>query len=454
MSDKLVIKNGKVALSGEDQTKSLDIETRNGVITALGSNLEGENVIDASGCMVIPGGIDPHVHFDDPGFTEREDFLHGSSAAASGGITTVIDMPCTSVPPVTNMKNLKEKHKQIESKAIVDYGFFGGVSSQSYQEGYADQMEELSNTVMGFKTYFLSGMDSFRSLSRYQFMNVLQKAKELNIPVLLHAEDAEFVNEATQFEKTKGEKWENYYRSRPEIAEILAVQEALSIAKEVGANLHIVHVGTAQAVELLKDFKYVTAETCPHYLAFSKDDFKKYGSALKTAPVVKSEENKSELWKFLRKGGIDFIASDHAPAPAEQKQTGSVWTDYSGIPGNPTLLPFLFSEGFAMQRLTLSRFLKLVSENAARKYGFYERKGSITIGKDADLVIIDPDAKWTVRGKDFYSKGKITPFEGMEWEGRIKNTILRGRVIYDADKGIVTEPGYGKMIGRNNYFSF
>ncbi|MCF8230851.1 MAG: allantoinase AllB [Bacteroidales bacterium] len=448
MSDKLLIKNGKVALSGENHLRNLDIETQNGVITALGSNLSGDNVIDAGGCVVIPGGIDPHVHFDDPGFTEREDFLHGSSAAASGGITTVIDMPCTSVPPVTNLENLKEKHNHIEKKALVDYGFFGGVSAQSYEEGFAEKMEELSNVVLGFKTYFLSGMDSFKRLSSYQFMRVLQKAKEFNIPVLLHAEDAGFVEEATRVEQAKGSDWENYYRSRPEIAEILAVQDAISMARHTGAELHIVHVATARAAELIKDIENVTGETCPHYLAFSKEDFEKYGSALKTAPVVKSEENKSELWGFLREGGIDFMASDHAPAPEEQKNTGSVWTDYSGIPGNPTLLPYLFSEGYAQKRLNLSRFLELISENAARRYGFYDRKGSITIGKDADLVIIEPDTKWMVRGKDLYSKGKITPFEGMEWEGRIRNTILRGQVIYDADRGITAEPGYGKLIKR------
>lgn len=448
MKDKVTIKNGKVALSGEDQLKSLDIEMQNGVITALGSNLRGDNVIDASGCIVIPGGIDPHVHFDDPGYTEREDFLHGSSAAASGGITTVIDMPCTSVPPVTNMNNLKEKHSHVKDKAIVDYGFFGGVSSQSYDDGFEEQMDELSNTVMGFKTYFLSGMDSFRSLSRYKFRNVLQKAKELNIPVLLHAEDAEFVNEATAVEKAKGADWENYYKSRPEIAEILAVQEALSIAGETGAELHIVHIGTARAAGLLKDFPNVTGETCPHYLAFSKNDFDTYGSALKTAPVVKSEMNKSELWNLLRNGVLHFIASDHAPAPEKQKNTGSVWTDYSGIPGNPTLLPFLYSEGYAQRKLTLSRFLQLISENAARRYGFFDRKGSITVGKDADLVLLEPAKKWTVRGKDLLSKGKITPFEGREWEGRIKNTILRGEVIYDVDEGIVGAQGYGKMIKR------
>ena len=138
------------------------------------------------------------------------------------------------------------------------------------------------------------------------------------------------------------------------------------------------------------------------------------------------------------------MASDHAPAPEEQKDTGSVWTGYSGIPGTRTLLPYLFSEGYAKKRLNLKRFLQVTAENAARRYGLYGKKGSITIGKDADLVIIEPEEKWTVRGKDLYSKGKITPFEGMEWEGRVKKTILRGKVIYDDNKGILAEPGYGK----------
>lgn len=142
MSNKLLIKGGKVALSGEEYLKRLDIEMQNGVISALGSNLSGENVIDASGCVVLPGGIDPHVHFDEPGFTEREDFLHGTSAAASGGITTVIDMPCTSTPSVTNMNNLREKLSYIEKKAVVDFGLYGGVSAQSYAQGFAQDMEE------------------------------------------------------------------------------------------------------------------------------------------------------------------------------------------------------------------------------------------------------------------------------------------------------------------------
>lgn len=449
MSDKLIIKNGNVALSGENQPITLDVEIQNGIITALGSNLSGGEEIDASGLFVLPGGIDPHVHFDDPGYTEREDFSHGSAGAAAGGITTVIDMPCTSVPPVTNIENFKEKHSNIAPKAYVDYGFFAGISGQSYQAGFEQFMEELAHKVMGFKTYFLSGMDSFRSLTPYQFMQVMHKSKAYDIPVLLHAESAAFVNEATKLEKAAGDSWQHYYRSRPEMAEELAVKDGLTIAKETGAKLHIVHLGASAAAETIKNVPHVTGETCPHYLAFSDVDFRKHGSALKTAPVVKQEHNKGELWHLLREGIINFVASDHAPAPDEQKNTGSVWTDYAGIPGNQTLLPYMFSEGYYRERLSLKRFLEVISENAARRYGIFNQKGSIAIGKDADLVLINPQAEWTVSGNELYSKGNITPFEASIFQGRIHNTLLRGKIIYDQKEGITIQPGYGQLISRN-----
>lgn len=446
MNKPWIIKNANVALPGEDKPLRLDIGITNGVITELGNDLTGDNILDAPGRLVLPGGIDPHVHFDEPGFTEREDFMHGSSAAAAGGITTVIDMPCTSMPPITNLKNLNNKLEHIKDQAIVDYGLYGGVSRQSFSEGYQEHMHELAPEMLGFKTYFLSGMESFKSLSIDQFGRVLQQAKELDLPVLLHAEDADLVEKATRIERNKGDSWEHYYRSRPEQAEELAVEKAIDAAIQTGAQLHIVHLGTAKAVEFIKDYRNLSGETCPHYLAFTKDDFSTYGSALKTAPVVKSKENREKLWQLLHDGSLNFAASDHAPAPGRQKNTGSVWTDYSGIPGVTTLLPYLFSEGYSNKKLSLKRFLEVISENAARRYGFFTRKGSITIGKDADLVIMDSNKKWTVKGADFYSKGKITPFEGMQWQGKIEKTILRGELIYDHRKGITVNPGYGEQI--------
>ncbi|HUT66672.1 MAG TPA: allantoinase AllB [Spirochaetota bacterium] len=446
---RLILKNGSVLLPDEEEPKKFDIEIHGEKIIRIGRDLEeDDDTVDASGHFVLPGGIDPHVHFDDPGFTHREDFYHGTCAAASGGITTVIDMPCTSIPPVTNLENLKQKLSVIEKKAVVDYGLYGGVSCESFEEGFSRYMEELSTRVMGFKTYFISGMESFGRLNHYQFKTVLEKAVELGVPVLLHAEDYDYVTAATSIVEREGNTPRHYYLSRPETAEHIAAAAAAEIAAEVGADLHIVHVSSAATIEILKT-KGVTAETAPHYLEFDIEDFEKTGSALKTTPPVKSPPNKHDLWRLLSDGRIRFVASDHAPCPEDEKQTGSVWTDYAGIPGTGTLFPYMFSEGYVKKRISLRRFVEAVSENAAKRYGLFHRKGSIVPGKDADFVLIDPGESCRVEGKKFYSKGKITPFETMRLKGKIVKTILRGKVIFDCDRGICAEPGEGKLLERN-----
>lgn len=307
-------------LPDEEEPKKFDIEIRGEKIARIGRDLaEDDDTVDASGLLVLPGGIDPHVHFDDPGYTHREDFYHGTCAAASGGITTAIDMPCTSIPPVTNLENLKHKLSVIEKKAVVDYGLYGGASCQSFEEGFSLYMEELSTRVMGFKTYFISGMESFGRLNHYQFKTVLEKAAELGVPVLLHAEDYDYVTAATSIVEREGNTPRHYYLSRPETAEHIATAAAAEIAAAVGADLHIVHVSSADTIEIL-NAKGVTAETAPHYLEFDIEDFEKTGSALKTTPPVKSPPNKHDLWRLLSNGRIRFVASDHAPCPESEKK--------------------------------------------------------------------------------------------------------------------------------------
>jgi allantoinase len=354
-------------------------------------------------------------------------------------------MPCTSVPPVIDKSNLEHKLDAIRHKAVVDYGLYGGVSAQSWQQGGIRWMDELSGDVLGFKVYFISGMETFGRLDHYQFRQVLVAAAELGLPVLLHAEDYDYVAAATPPAMAGGKRPRDYYRSRPEAAETLAVLAAVELARETGADVHVVHVGTARAAEIIGQGR-ATCETAPHYLAFTLDDFDRLGAPLKVAPSIKPAGNRDRLWELLADGVIDFCASDHAPCPVGEKTTGSIWTDYGGIPGSGTMLPYLFSEGYAKERLSLKRLLQVVAENAAKRYGLFDRKGSIAVGKDADLALIDPRQTWTVRGAEFYSKGKITPFEGMTLQGRIVKTLLRGAVIYDANEGILAPPGYGQML--------
>jgi allantoinase len=446
----MLIQNGQVALSGEDGFEALDIRIEGGQIVELGTHLSGDtSVLDAEGKLILPGGIDPHVHFDTPGYTHREEFYFGSCAAASGGITTVIDMPCTSIPPVTCAANLRLKMAAIEHRSVIDFGLYGGVSAQSLAEGGERFLRELAPDVLGFKAYFVSGMPSFERLNHFQFARVLAAAAELGLLVLLHAEDYDYVQAATAVAQQEGSEPRHYYDSRPETAEVLAVLAAVELARETGADLHIVHVGTAAAAEVLGR-SGATCETAPHYLAFTLDDFYRIGAPLKIAPPVKHAPNRDRLWELLADGTIDFVASDHAPCPPEEKQTGSVWTDYGGIPGTGTLLPYLYSEGYAKGRLSLSRLLAVTAENAARRYGLDDRKGSIALGKDADLVLIDPRACFTVRGAESRSKGKITPFEGRTFAGRVQQTVVRGTVVYDVDRGILAPAGHGRWLRRSD----
>ena len=442
----MIVKNGQVALSGRERPELLDIRIRDGRIVEVAPDLSGdESLIDADGLLVLPGAIDPHVHFDDPGYTDREDFFQGSCAAASGGITTVVDMPCTSIPPVTNHRNLVQKRDVVEKKSVVDFGLYGGVSAQSLAAGGLQAMAELAPDVLGFKAYFVSGMDTFDRLDHYQFRRVLERARDLDRPLLLHAEDYDYVTAATPVAASQGNLPLHYYYSRPETAEMLAVLAAVQLANEVGGDLHVVHVGTAAAAEHIAEHG-ATCETGPHYLAFTLEDFTRIGAPLKVTPPIKSPENRERLWQLLAGGQISFVASDHAPCSRAEKSSGSIWTDYGGIPGTGTVFPYLFSEGYASGRIGLARLLQVVSEAAAKRYGLWDRKGSIAPGKDADLVLVDPESEWTIRGETFYSKGKVTPFEGLTLRGRVVKTILRGQVIFSADEGISVDGGYGEML--------
>lgn len=466
----MILRNGLVALPGEESFVRASIRVRGERIAEISQALEaepGEELVDASGLLVLPGAIDPHVHFDEPGFTAREDFLHGSSEAARGGVTTVIDMPCTSLPPVTDLAALENKLAHISKGALVDFALYGGVSGHrvgmSLPGPGGGAMAALAPKVVGFKCYFISGMESFTRVTHEDFARVVAEGERLGRPILLHAEDLDYVTAATakvKAERAAGKRgraelssanseWDDYYESRPEAAELTAVAAALALARGREGSLHIVHVGTAAAAELAHAAG-ASCETAAHYLAFGREDFGPeglaLGAALKTAPVVKGRAERDRLWALLASGAIDFLASDHAPCTREEKETGDPWTAYGGIPGVGTGLPFLYSEGLVRGRLTLPRFLEASSGAAAKRYGLDARKGSIAPGKDADLVLLDPSGTTRIEGARLLSKGRITPFEGMSLAGLVSATYVRGHKVYDSGSGIVAAPGTGRYL--------
>lgn len=467
----MIVQNGMAALPKAEKPVPVDLRIEEGRFVEIAPTLtsrNGEERINAQGLWILPGGIDPHVHFDTPGFTAREDFLHGSAEAARGGVTTVIDMPCTSLPPVVSLGALENKLSHIAPLALVDYGLYGGVPGDPRSAGEAQNdrarisraIEELADRVLGFKAYLLSGMDTFPQVNYDELEWAITEAARLGRPLLLHAEEPTYVALATErLRRLHGKTgtWDDYVESRSEAAELMAVAAALALARGREGTLHVVHVSTAEAAEALSAAG-ATCETCGHYLAFNREDFATQGSSLKTAPPVKGRPNQKRLWELLSQGTIPFVSSDHAPARPEEKRTGSVWTDYGGIPGVGTLVPYLFSEGYLAGRLSLPRFLEAIALSAARRYGLDLRKGSIEVGKDADFSLINPQEQYVFRSKDLYSKGKDTPFDGMILRGRIRSTWLRGQRIYGAEEGdskpgpyadvpaIRVEGGFGKNL--------
>jgi allantoinase len=406
----------------------------------------GAEVIELEGRLTLPGVIDAHVHFNDPGFPEREDFLSGTSSAAAGGITTVVDMPCTSLPPVTDTEALQFKLEAIGPKAVVDYALWGGIRGNDAPWA-DDRIPRLwAAGVVGFKLYPISGMDTFKAVSYDQVEDLLRRYPHLLFA--FHAEDPGLIRE-TESRLPRPWGWREYLRSRPVEAEEVAVRQLLAVAGK--ARLHFVHVGAASALGTILEARArgadVTFETCPHYLAFTGDDFDRLGGRLKTAPPVKSARDREALHNALSDGSLDYLATDHAGCDWNTGKTDPDFSlVYNGIPGIQTLVPYILDE-FA-GRAPLPRLVALLSTNPARRLGLYPRKGLLRPGADADLTIVDTDSPHRFAESELLSRGKFSPFDGRTFRHRISMTVVRGEIVYRNDEGVTGAPGWGAWIPR------
>lgn len=434
------------------------LEKRNNVIQQLEEIEYPSNtkIYDGEFLVVMPGGIDSHVHFDTPGFEDRDDFEHGSTAAAFGGVTTVIDMPCTSLPPATNKNNFEVKLNALMNRSLVDYSFYGGVCGNDFDNNLniEKQIKDLSEKgVAAFKAYLISGMSTFSDLDEEKILQTAKWIKQVNKPMAVHAEDKKMIAERTANSKGAGQNnWQAYCSARDDKAEAKAIKLLIDIAEKTGCRIHVVHLSSKLGLDLIREAQSkglkVTSETCPHYLFFTQNDFNnpQISAYLKTAPPVKNEIDKEALWQGLKDGILSFVVTDHAGCdPAKEKSSKNFWEVYGGIPGVEHRVPFLFSEGFLKNRLTLSQTIKLLSSNVADYFNL-KSKGFIKVGFDADFALTNLWDKQVVKSEEMRSKGKYTPFKGITFNSVVEKTFLRGELIMNRSGVTEQKIGYGKFI--------
>ncbi len=418
-----------------------DIGISDGKVVALEKNLRGSATgeFDATSLVVLPGAMDAHVHFNEPGRTDWEGFATGSRAAARGGTTTIFEMPLNAHPPTLDGPSFDLKLEAARKNSLVDFGLWGGLVP-----GNLAQLKTLKERgVVGLKAFMCnSGISDFQSIDLPRLREGMRIAADLDLLVAVHAESEEMTSRLTGEALAAGhENIANYLKSRPIAAELEAIGQAIDIASETGCKLHIVHVSTGAGVQAVAEAHSrgvdVTCETCPHYLVLSETDLAEIGPTAKCAPPLRSHEEREGLWKNL--GTVTTIGSDHSPSPPEMKQQRNFFEVWGGISGCQHLLPLLFD---AAQDRSLSneRIGDLTSRNVAARFRI-SGKGGIEIGKDADLALFDPKENEQISLETLEYRHRQTPYLGRNLRGRLIQTILRGQTIFDRGRIINRLPG-------------
>jgi allantoinase len=452
----LVIHGGSVILpTGRAAT---DLAITDGVITAINSEVrDGAETIDATGLVVLPGLVDAHVHFNEPGRAHWEGWEAGTRGAAAGGVTTVLEMPLNAHPPTVTAADFDAKLAVASEKALVDFGLWGGL--------VGDNLGELSalaaRGVVAFKAFMSdSGIDDFRRAPDGVLAAGLKLLATLGLPLPpplplgVHAESHEMVERLGAELRAEGRiDRRAWCRARPVAAEVEAIRRLVSCVRGAGpgARAHVVHVSCAEGLAEVRAARergfQVTAETCPHYLAFTEDDFEAVGPALKCAPPLRDAATRDRLWAALLAGEVDLIGSDHSPCPAADKHKGerNVWQAWGGVSGIQSTLPLLLTEGVDRRGLALERVAELTATAPARVFGLAPRKGAIAVGADADVALIDPARVWTFAAEQLQTRSGISPYVGRTFRGAVVRTIVRGRTVF-LDGRVVGERGWGRLV--------
>lgn len=394
-----------------------------------------DEVVDVVGKVLLPGVIDPHVHMWDPSPVDyREDWANGSACAASGGITTIIDMPL-SVPPVMDRAGFECKKRVAEDNSVVDFAFWGALTPKNL-----DHLEELDRLgCVAYKGFMSFANPDYPQITDGYLAESMRHMAAFDGLAGVHAENAEVADRGSRALAADGcADFAMHDDARPWWAELEAIQRAALFARVAGSRLYVCHMTIPEGAAFLKQAKFnrekVYIETCPHYLLFDKTVLREKGSYAKCNPPFRSRDRVEALWEYIFDGTIDTIGSDHGPYRDDEKvKEGNFFRELSGFGGFDAMLPALVTEGVHRRGLSLTRLAALTSGNAARIMGLFPKKGSLVPGSDADIVVLDPDEEWVFDGEKSLSKtrSRNNLYHGMRMRGRVKQTWVRGCLVFD-----------------------
>lgn len=416
-----------------DSVKVTDLAIDGGHIVAIEPELVGtaREEIDANGLHIFPGVIDAHVHFNEPGRTDWEGFATGTRALAAGGTTTFFDMPLNASPPTLDTKSFALKRQAAQTSSLVDFALWGGLVPDN--RACLDELAACG--VVGFKAFMSnSGIEDFPCVDDQVLYEGMVQAARLHKLVAVHAEDDRLTGELARQAIAQGRTGvRDYLASRPVAAELDAIKRAIHIAEETGCALHIVHVSCGSGVALVAEARSrgvdVSCETCPHYLILTEDDAERLGAVAKCAPPLRPHDEQASLWEELLAGHIQFIASDHSPAPASMKTSENFFQVWGGISGCQSLLQLLLTEGYAARQIPLSLLTQFTSDAVSRRFNI-PQKGRLAIGKDADLALVNLQAQTILQASDLYYRHAHSPYIGRTLQGQIVQTLVRGMTVY------------------------
>jgi allantoinase len=441
----LVVRSERVVLPGG--TRAASVHVRDGRIVGIAPHNytpTGVRVLDAGEWMLLPGLVDTHVHMNDPGRADWEGADHATRAAAAGGVTTLVDMPLNGIPPTTTLAGLRAKRAALAGRCHVDVAFWGGIVP-----GNSAELPALAKAgVLGFKGFLCpSGVDEFACVTQDDLREALSILSRLKLPLLVHAELPDALRDP---DRSNPRAYRTWLDSRPPEAEVRAIERLIALAEEFRVRVHIVHLASADAIPRLREARTrgvrVTVETCPHYLMFAAEDVPDGATAFKCAPPIRSREHRERLWDALAAGDIDLVATDHSPAPVVQKHLddGDFLAAWGGIASLQLGLSVVWTAA-RPRAIPIERVVGWMAAAPAELAGLSKSKGAIAIGADADMIVWDPDAEWTVDPTQLFHRHPVTPYAGLTLRGRVRKTLLRGEVVFD--DGEVLLGASGRMIG-------